>query len=123
MTTTQVITKTEFKNKYQSKMGSLLFPSEYYDCLHYCNEEELIKNLPTPVLQKLAQKHGDKMRSVALAEALTIYNSTKSSTGVAPWEIARPLDYLDVSERIFKQVHEPSDLKDELKNIQDTILK
>ena len=49
MTTTQVITKTEFKNKYQSKLGSLLFPSEYYDCLHYCNEEELIKNLPTPL--------------------------------------------------------------------------
>jgi hypothetical protein len=49
MTTIQVISKTEFNKQYKNKTGSLMFPSNYWDCLHYCDEEKLKSNLPTPL--------------------------------------------------------------------------
>jgi hypothetical protein len=46
MTTIQVITNDEFMDKYSRKLGSLLFPGEYYDCKHHTDLIELRKNLP-----------------------------------------------------------------------------
>ena len=49
MTTIQIITNTEFKNQYQNKTGSLMFPSVYYDCLGMCDRKLLRELLPNPL--------------------------------------------------------------------------
>ena len=45
MTTIRVITTSEFKSEFQSKMGSLMFPSDYYDCKHHVDYLKLKSNL------------------------------------------------------------------------------
>jgi len=77
-----------------------------------------------PLFQEQAQTHGDELRSIALAEAFTIYNSIRSNLGVAPWEIARPLDWEEFSAKIFDTVPEitASELKLKVEAIQRDIL-
>ena len=46
MTHLLVITKTEFVDAgYPAKMGSLMFPAEYYDCKHHVDCPKLKKSL------------------------------------------------------------------------------
>ena len=45
MTTIKVIDNGEFKKVYADKLGSLMFPAEYYDCKHHVNTAKLRKNL------------------------------------------------------------------------------
>jgi hypothetical protein len=45
--TITIVSKTQFENDYQSKLGSLMFPAEWYNCLHHTNTTKLRKNLPT----------------------------------------------------------------------------
>jgi len=46
MTTITIISKATFKtDEYQSKMGTLMFPSQFCDCLHHVDTKELRKDL------------------------------------------------------------------------------
>jgi hypothetical protein len=46
MTTISIISNTTFKTEeYQSKMGTGLFPSQLYDCLHHVDTKRLRKRL------------------------------------------------------------------------------
>ena len=45
MTTIRVIDNAEFKSDFAPKLGSLMFPAEYYDCKHHVNTAKLRKNL------------------------------------------------------------------------------
>jgi hypothetical protein len=49
MTTIQVINKATFEEQYRNQVGSLLFPSDWYDCLHYVNTTKLRKNIKDQV--------------------------------------------------------------------------
>jgi hypothetical protein len=45
MTTIQVISEATYQEEYRNKVGSMLFPSDWYDCLHYVNTTKLRKNI------------------------------------------------------------------------------
>jgi hypothetical protein len=45
MTTVTVISKARYEAEYNDKVGSLLFPSDWYDCLHYVDTTKLRKNI------------------------------------------------------------------------------
>jgi hypothetical protein len=45
-TTITLISNYKFEKDYESKLGSLMFPTEWYDCLCYVNTTKLRKNLP-----------------------------------------------------------------------------
>jgi hypothetical protein len=45
-TTITIVSKYNFEKDYASKLGSLMFPAEWYDCLHYVDTAKLRKNLP-----------------------------------------------------------------------------
>ena len=49
MTTIQVINKATFEEQYGNKVGSILFPSDWYDCLSYVNTTKLRKNIKDQV--------------------------------------------------------------------------
>jgi hypothetical protein len=44
--TITLVSKTQFEKDYASKLGSLMFPAEWYDCLHHTNTTKLRNNLP-----------------------------------------------------------------------------
>ena len=43
MTTTTIISKEQFNNEIKDRVGSLLFPSDLYDMLHYFDMKQLRK--------------------------------------------------------------------------------
>ena len=43
--TLTIISNTQYKNDYQSKTGSLMFPDDWYNCLNYVNTKILRTNL------------------------------------------------------------------------------
>lgn len=45
--TITIISKNLFEKDYQDKLGSLMFPAEWYDCLHHTDTRKLRKNLPS----------------------------------------------------------------------------
>lgn len=45
MTTVTVISKATYEAEYNDKVGSLLFPSDWYDCLSYVDTTKLRKNI------------------------------------------------------------------------------
>ena len=45
MTTIQVINQATFQEQYGNKVGSLMFPDEWYNCLSYVNKTKLRKNI------------------------------------------------------------------------------
>ena len=44
--TVTVISIDKFVNEYQDKLGSLMFPAEWYDCSHHVDLKKLRKNIP-----------------------------------------------------------------------------
>ena len=45
MTTIEVINQTVFDEKFSDKIGTLLFPSEWYDCIEYVDKSLLRNNI------------------------------------------------------------------------------
>ena len=45
MTTIQIISLSAYKEQYANKTGSLMFPDEWYDCLHYVDKKKLRTNI------------------------------------------------------------------------------
>jgi hypothetical protein len=45
MTTIEVITKKQYEEQIEGKVGSFIFPSEWYDCSHNVDMNKLKKNI------------------------------------------------------------------------------
>lgn len=45
MATVEVISKTRYKAEFESRVGTLMFPSDYYNCLHHVDKQKLRKHL------------------------------------------------------------------------------